>query len=423
MSCTEYLFLLTPSFHTIVIGGGAAGYFAAIHAAAGGRVCILEKTAKVLTKVIVSGGGRCNVTHACPYASNLVKNYPRGGKQLRKAFERFGTAHTTTWFEQRGIALKTEADGRMFPTTNRSETIARCLQDKAERLGVQLLIRSEVTDIAPQPDSTFGVSLSNGTLLTARKVIVTTGGFSKPEGYGFIARLGIAIAPPVPSLFTFNVPQSDLKDLQGIAVTHGSVSIPGSDWRHEGPVLITHWGFSGPAVIKLSAWAAIDLHARHYQFPIHINFTGMGEAQVRERLREAAAAQPRKQVHTAVLFGIPARLWERLCQKADVPTAVTFANLPARSLNRLVEMLVRAPFEVAGKTTYKEEFVTCGGVELSEVDLLTFESKRIPGLYFAGEVLHVDGITGGFNFQHAWTSGYLAGTHAAGQGRLSPNRD
>lgn len=402
-------------YDVITVGGGAAGFFAAIHAAAGGtnKVLLLEKTAKLLVKVAISGGGRCNVTHACTYPSQLVKHYPRGGKSLRKGFEQFGPSDTVKWFESRGVQIKTEADGRMFPTTDDSATIVDCLLSAAHQAGVEVQLRSEVQSVAPQPGGGFRIALKGGQDLFCRKAIITTGGSNKPEGYHFLKDMGIELVAPVPSLFTFNVPDSDLKDLMGLSVPHAVVQIPGSKWKEDGPLLITHWGFSAPAVIKLSAWAAADLHARGYHFPILIDWTGQGEAEVRKQLQEARAAHPRRQVSGHALFDIPSRLWERLCAKNGIAGEQRYADLPAKSMNRLVETLVRSAYAVRGKTTFKEEFVTCGGVALSEVTLPHFESRKYPGLYFAGEVLNVDGVTGGFNFQHAWTSGYLAGTAAA----------
>lgn len=406
---------MNNSYEIAIIGGGAAGFFAAIAAAENGnRVVLLEKSNKLLTKVLVSGGGRCNVTHDCSYPSQLVKFYPRGGKSLKKAFGIFGPKETRLWFEKRGVELKTESDGRMFPVTDDSRTIADCLLSEAQKQGVQIRDRSEVENIQPDSEAGFSIKIKSAETLQCAKVIVTTGGFNKVSGYDFIKKLGIEIVPPVPSLFTFNVPDSDLKDLMGLSVPNATVQIPGSKWKENGPVLITHWGFSAPAVIKLSARAAIDLHERNYHFPILINWTGIGEEAVRERLAELRNQHPKKTVYGNAQFDIPARLWEKLCKKAGVETGIRFAELPAKILNRLVEMLIRCSYAVKGKTTFKEEFVTCGGVDLKEVDLTTFESKLLPGLYFAGEVLNVDGLTGGFNFQHAWTSGFLAGS-AAGE--------
>ncbi len=408
---------LENHFDIVVIGGGAAGFFAAIEASAvqGASVCLLEKTSKLLSKVLVSGGGRCNVTHDCRYPSQLVKHYPRGGNTLKKAFDTFGPEHTIRWFESKGVPLKTESDGRMFPITDNSQTIADCLLHEAKCNKVEILTKHAVTGIIPQEGGGFQVDIDQFESIICRKVIVTTGGFYKAEGYHFLSRLGIEIAAPVPSLFTFNVPNSDLKDLMGLSVNKGAVQIPGTKWKQEGPLLITHWGFSAPAVIKLSAWAAIGLHSCGYHFPILINWTGLGEVEVRSTFQELRFRHPAKILAGTPCFDVPSRLWERLCEKAGVKKDLRHADAPAKVINLLVEFLVRSPYQVSGKTTYKEEFVTCGGVELNEVHLTTFESKKIPGLYFAGEVLNVDGITGGFNFQHAWTSGYLAGNHA---GRL-----
>jgi predicted Rossmann fold flavoprotein len=407
---------VSNQYDIAVIGGGAAGFFAAIHAAEGGkhRVVILEKTAKLLTKVGVSGGGRCNVTHDCPYPGKLVQHYPRGGKRLKKPFEIFNATHTREWFESRGVALKTESDGRVFPVTDQSQTIIDCLQKEAESAKVEIRIRAEVEEIVVEESDRFSLLVKGMGSVACRKVIVTAGGFSKPEGYQWLARLGIKIVPPVPSLFTFNVPDSDLKDLMGLSVPRGYVQVPGSKWKEDGPILITHWGFSAPAVIKLSAWAAIDLHSRNYSFPILINWTGLPEEEVRETLQDMRVAHSGKRIAGFPRFEIPSRLWERLCAKAGIDPELRHADLPAKKANKFLEMLIRCPYQVNGKTTFKEEFVTCGGVDLEEINLKRFESKKIPGLYFAGEVLNVDGVTGGFNFQHAWTSGFLAGTAAAG---------
>ena len=404
--------MIRKDWNVIVIGGGAAGFFAAIHAAENGaKVTILEKTSKLLSKVKVSGGGRCNVTHDCDYPNQLVKFYPRGEKTLKKSFSKFDVNDTRKWFEERGVELKTEADGRVFPISDSSQTIIDCLMKEVEAKAIQIHTKSEVTELKLL-EKGFKLELKNGEALMADKVIVTVGGYPKSDSYQWLRELGLKIVEPVPSLFTFNVPNSDMKDLQGLSVEKGMVSVPGSKWKDDGPILITHWGFSAPAVIKLSAWAAIDLHSRNYRFPIHINWTGDSEEVVRSALQEMRKDSPIKQIASNPLFDIPKRLWERLCQKAEISETLRYADFPAKTMNRFIEILVRCPYEVDGKTTFKEEFVTAGGIDLSEVDLSTFESKKHPGLFFAGEVLNADGVTGGYNFQHAWTSGYLAGSSA-----------
>ena len=401
------------TYDIIVIGGGAAGVFAGIHASARGKkVLLLEKTTKLLSKVKVSGGGRCNVTHNCEYAAQLIQNYPRGGRSLRKSFEAFGTGDTVRWFESHGVRLKVEEDGRMFPVSDSSQTIIDCLLEEASKRKLEIRLKTDVIKLLHEED-TFKVQLKNGDIINSHKVIVTTGGQNKPESYQWLIDLGLKIERPIPSLFTFNVPDSDLKELKGLSVNKGWVQVPGTKWKQEGPVLITHWGFSAPAVIKLSAWAAIDFFKWNYQFPILINWTGKDEETVREEFKIFREMHPKKVVSSNALFDIPARLWGALCSKAEINEEQRYMNLPKKQFNRLVEMLVRCPYQVNGKTTFKEEFVTCGGISLREVDLKTFESRKIQGLYFAGEVLDVDGVTGGFNFQHAWTSGYIAGKNAS----------
>ncbi len=397
-------------FDIIIIGGGAAGFFAAIHAGENSnrKIAILEKTKKLLFKVKISGGGRCNVAHDCYKPAELVKHYPRGGKQLYKAFQKFATENTLNWFRNRGIALKTEDDGRIFPTTDDSQTIIDSLVNAALEKGIEIYKSTEAVSITPNNDG-FTIGLKSRKTLHAGKVIVASGGHPHPSAYDWLKALGVQVAPPIPSLFTFNVPDSGLTDLQGVSVPYGSVQIPKTKLKQEGPILITHWGFSGPAVIKLSAFAALELNERNYQFPFLINWCGMEEEEVRDQLHEFQRQNPKKLVVSNPVVNIPNRLWSRLCEKARIGESRTFINLPKKKMNRLVEHLVKDHYEAQGKSTFKEEFVTSGGVELKEVDLSTFECKKIPGLFFVGEILNVDGVTGGFNFQHAWTSGYLAG--------------
>ncbi|UOQ96123.1 NAD(P)/FAD-dependent oxidoreductase [Hymenobacter sp. 5317J-9] len=402
-----------------VLGGGAAGFFGAIACAEANphaRVLLLEKTGKLLSKVRVSGGGRCNVTHACETAAQLVAHYPRGSKQLKSAFQRFGVADTIAWFARRGVPLKTEADGRMFPTTDSSETIARALEEAARRAGVQIITNTSADDIQPLPTGGFRLRLSGtgaaglGPTLHAHRVLIATGGNPKSANYDWLRSLGHSIAEPVPSLFTFNVPASPLQELMGVSVPHARVVLAGEKLQYEGPLLVTHWGVSGPAVLKLSAWGARRLSELGYVGTALINWIPTHtEETLRPWLQQFRQENGRKVVASNPQFGLPQRLWRNLAEQAGIGPETRWSDLPAKSQNRLLELLLRSPLAVRGKTTYKEEFVTCGGVMLDEVDLKTMESRRVPGLYFAGEVLDIDGITGGFNFQAAWTTGFLAG--------------
>lgn len=405
----------------VVIGGGAAGFFGAIacaEKAPEAEVILLEKSTKLLSKVRVSGGGRCNVTHHCFVPSQFAQNYPRGGKQLKEAFKLFGAAETVAWFEQRGVKLKAESDGRMFPVTDNSETIIDCLLKAARQAGVQIRTGVGVNRIQPEKaaygSQQFILSLSNNSTLMADKVLVCAGGNPKSENYNWLRELGHAIQEPVPSLFTFNVPTSPFKELQGISVSRAKVRIAGQKLENEGPLLITHWGYSGPAVLKLSAWGARSFHDQQYTFTALINWIpDFTEEALRAELQQYRQAHPRKVVSTNPLFGLPQRLWRSMTLLAEINEEVKWADLPAKNTNKLLEALIRAQVEVKGKTTFKEEFVTCGGVDLSTVNMRTLESKLVPGLYFAGEVLDIDGVTGGFNFQAAWTTAYLAGNAMA----------
>ncbi|TPE43379.1 BaiN/RdsA family NAD(P)/FAD-dependent oxidoreductase [Pontibacter mangrovi] len=404
----------------VVIGGGAAGFFGAIACAEANpsaKVVLLEKTGKLLSKVRVSGGGRCNVTHHCFAPAILSQFYPRGGKQLKEAFKSFGARETVAWFAQRGVQLKAEPDGRMFPVTDSSETIVKCLLQEAQKAGVEIrtgagVERIESVQTGAQPY--FILTLSSGDSMKADKVLVSTGGSPKSQSYDWLRQLGHTIQAPVPSLFTFNVPSSPLKELQGVSVPHARVRIAGQKLEYEGPLLITHWGYSGPAVLKLSAWGARLFYEQKYTFTALIQWVpDQTEETLREHLQQYRQAHPKKTVASNPLFGLPQRLWQGLTQLAQVPELVRWAELPAKNTNKLVEALLRMPVQVNGKTTFKEEFVTCGGVDLRQVNMKTMESRLLPGLYFAGEVLDIDGITGGFNFQAAWTTGHLAGTAMA----------
>lgn len=395
------------TYDLVVVGGGAAGFFGAINAAQinpGLRIIILEKTSKLLSKVKVSGGGRCNVAHQSFSPSELSHHYPRGQRQLKNLFHKFQATDTITWFEAQGVKLKTEADGRMFPETNDSQTIIDCFLQAADTLGIEIQISSEVEKIERNPDSFL---VYTNKVITARKILIATGGYNKNESYQWLANLGHEIVNPIPSLFTFNDPVKEFTPLMGVAVPNGEVKIAGTKFSQTGAVLITHWGLSGPAVIKLSAWAAVYLYQQHYVFTALVNWTGLQEDEVRTWLMKLKQ-ENKKIVFNATQFELPKRLWEFLCAKAGVEERKIWSELSNKQINRLVELLYACPFNIKGKTTFKEEFVTCGGIALSEIDLQTMESKKVPGLFFAGEVLDVDGETGGFNFQSAWSTAWVA---------------
>lgn len=400
----------------IVVGGGAAGFFAACsvkHHHPAAEVEVLEKSDKLLAKVRISGGGRCNATHDQRNIRKLAVSYPRGERFLRKAFEHFSVKDTITWFAQRGVQLKAEADGRMFPVSDSSETIIRCLMDEAERCGVRISLLSGVKAVEWIPGSGFRLRMERGGTLESDRVVITTGGHPKEESYAWLKALGHTIVPPVPSLFTFNMPLEPVRQLMGVVADPVRARIIGAELETEGPLLVTHWGMSGPAVLKLSAWGARHFQALGYRFKLQVHWLGgTGEEEVRAAL--AAENLQRKQARNANPFSIPHRLWEFLLAKAEVPAEKSWGEVGKKDRNRLVNLLTNDRYTVAGKTTFKEEFVTAGGIALEEVDPKTMQSRVVPGLYFAGEVLDIDGITGGFNFQAAWTTGFLAGKLAAG---------
>lgn len=407
----------------IVIGGGAAGFMGAITAAEtnpGASVILLEKNKTLLNKVRISGGGRCNVTNAVATLPELLKGYPRGAKFLRSLFETFNNQHTIEWFERRGVALKTEPDGRMFPATNTSDTIVDCLMKAALKAGVQIRTGAGVSQLKPL-GAGIEVVLQSGEVLNADRVLVTSGGHPQLSGYGWLAELGVEIVAPVPSLFTFNVPVLPFKDLMGVAVSGVGVKLAGSKLAETGPLLFTHWGVSGPAVLKLSAWGARELSDKNYQFVSLVNFTNKKPNEIQQQLTEFQrdSGWRAKFVPTQAPFGLPQRLWKQLVELANIPDTMRWADLPAKNMNRLVEHLTNFQLDVRGKTTFKEEFVTCGGVALSDVNPKTLESRKVPRLFFAGEVLDIDGITGGYNFQAAWTTGYVAGSQLGRHVELS----
>ena len=403
------------SFTIAVIGGGAAGFFGAITAAETfpeATVIILEKNRTVLNKVRISGGGRCNVTHACFDNRQLVKHYPRGEKPLRALLTQFDATATVNWFERRGSPLKTEADGRMFPVTNTSDTIVDCLLTTARRLGIQVRTSCGVATIRQTETRTWSLDLLTNETLIADRVLIATGGYPQPASYEWLPRQAEELLSPVPSLFTFNVPDSYLLPLAGVSVPDAGVSIVGAKQEQRGPVLVTHWGFSGPAILRLSAWAARDLANADYRFTLRINWVpDLNDNTLRSKLQEFRQQNGKKLVVSQNPFGLPTRLWQAFAAESGIPEAQRWADLPAKPLNRLAERLTNSQFHVAGKTTFKEEFVTCGGISLNGLNGQTLESNAWPGLYFAGEVLDIDGITGGFNFQSAWTTGYVAGLH------------
>lgn len=400
-----------------VIGAGAAGYFSAItaaEAAPAARVVLFEATGHVLAKVRISGGGRCNTTHACFEPRELVKRYPRGSRELIGPMNKFGPRETLAWFAARGVELKAEADGRMFPITDDSGTIVNCLQSASAQSAIPVRIRTPVREVECAEDGRFRLTLGDGEVERYDRVIVTTGGNRGSGGHAIATALGHTIEEPVPSLFTFQINDPRLHGIEGLAVPEAEVSVPGTKLKERGPVLVTHWGLSGPGVLRLSAWGARELAALDYNFTVRIAWSGeANEDRVREKLVAGRQELGKKRVRNVNPIGLPGRLWERLVEAADIAEDVIWVSLPKKSLNVLVRAVVASEFEVTGKSTNKEEFVTCGGVRLREVDFKTMQSRRCPGLFFAGEVLDIDGITGGFNFQSAWTTAHLAGTAAA----------
>lgn len=395
----------------IVIGGGAAGFFCAVNAAANCRdlnVIILEKSAQLLSKVRISGGGRCNVTHACFSIEELVQKYPRGQHFVKKMLHQFAPQQTIEWFSNRGVRLVTESDGRMFPESNQSATIVNCLLKDADTFGVKVQIRSEVSAVEKK-DNRFLVTTTNGTHYEAEYVCVATGGYPKKQQYHWLELLGHSFQTPVPSLFTFNIPNPTLRALMGISVSEALVSIADTRFRQSGPLLITHWGVSGPAILKLSAFAARYLADNHYQGKLMVNWVPhLHDAAIRDLIQHLKTEKPAIKIAVQSPFGLPARLWHYLLQVAGIDLEKRWADLKSVELNQLVKVLLFSEYNYQGKTTFKEEFVTCGGITLSEVNAQTMESKLISGLYFCGEILDIDGITGGFNFQQSWAGGWIA---------------
>ncbi|HSX10163.1 MAG TPA: NAD(P)/FAD-dependent oxidoreductase [Chlamydiales bacterium] len=391
-------------YDLIVIGGGAAGLFAALSAKSANpsaNVALLEKSAVLLAKVRVSGGGRCNVTHACFDPAQLTQNYPRGFNELRGPLHRFQPSDTIQWFESRGVPLKAEKDGRVFPISDNSQSIIDCLLSEAQKLGVEIHMRQRIATIA-KTEGGFTVGP-----FTCRRLILATG--SSVEGHAWAESLGHTIQKPVPSLFTFNVPTSPLKDLSGISVEEVEMQIVGTALKQKGPLLITHFGFSGPAALKLSAWGARHFNEKQYQVELALNWLPqLTLNQILEQLAYSKKSAPQHPLQN--IFHLPKNLWKALLNDER-----RLNDFSTKELQALAQKLHADIYVVNGKTTHKEEFVTCGGVTLKEVNFKTMESKICPGLYFAGEILDIDGVTGGFNFQNAWTSGFIAGASSAGE--------
>ncbi len=400
----------------VIVGGGAAGVFAAIRAATLApdlQVTLLEKSRDLLQKVGISGGGRCNVTHDCRDPRELVSYYPRGARELRGMFARFAAQNTIDWFTARGVKLKTESDGRMFPITDDSATVIDCLVDTARAAGVDILTRRAVRDLRTEGDG-FSVTLNDGEDIAADRILLTTGGMRGGDTRRMVESLGHAVIEPVPSLFTFHIDDPRLVDLAGLSVPAARVRVAGhKDLDARGPLLVTHWGLSGPGVLRLSAWGARVLAETDYTFELMVDWLPDLAPDTLDSMRREHA---RRQVASITVGDLPKRLWQRLVEAAAIPDGRIWAELKKDEARRLVAQIHEARFQVAGKSLNKDEFVTCGGIPLKEVDLRRMASKVVPGLFFAGEVLDIDGITGGFNLQAAWTGGWIAGEALAENG-------
>ncbi|HOZ68092.1 MAG TPA: NAD(P)/FAD-dependent oxidoreductase [Chitinophagaceae bacterium] len=402
----------------VVIGGGAAGIFCAVNAARMNPVLdviLLEKSSKFLSKVRISGGGRCNLTHACFDREEMSRHYPRGQRFVKKAFHRFFTTDTIQWFEERGVPLKTEADGRMFPQSDNSESIVSCLLKEVNQYKVDIRMNAEVLQLQ-EKENGFALLLSQAKTLEADYVCVACGGYPKTSMFDWLLQTGHTIEPPVPSLFTFNIPHHPVTGLMGVSVPAATVKISGTKMEETAPLLITHWGLSGPAVLKLSARGARELAERNYHFSVIVNWLpGQQDQQLAIQFRSIRTELAAQKISLRNPFGLPQRLWDLLLELSGIDKEKRWADLPAKEQNKLVANIVHCSFDVKGKTTFKEEFVTAGGISLSGIDVNTMQSKTVPGLYFAGEIMDVDGVTGGFNFQHAWTSGFIAASAVAGR--------
>ena len=402
----------------IIVGGGAAGFFSAITCAEAARdadVTLLEKSGQFLSKVRISGGGRCNVTHACFDGRELSARFPRGERALIAPFQRFQASDTVAWFQSRGVKLKTESDGRMFPITDSSQTIIECLVRAAEAAGVKLICNRGVKAVTRRKDGGFELTVSNNETLACDRLLLATGGCRTPALAEMAVSLGHTLEPPVPSLFTFHIETPWLRELAGVSLEAVEASVAGTKLRERGALLVTHWGLSGPVILRLSAWGARELHRLDYRFALQLNWLPeLDEKAIAAELDERRKGQPARFVVNTPIRPLTARLWERLVKAAGVLPDTRWAALSRAAQHHLIQRLTRTELLVTGKSLNKEEFVTCGGVRLGEIDFKTMQSRVCPGLYFAGEVLDIDGITGGFNFQAAWTTGWIAGRAMAG---------
>ncbi len=406
----------------IVIGGGAAGFFCAILAAQQNKklkVIIAEKSNKILSKVKISGGGRCNITHDCKDIIELSKKYPRGEKFLKKAFHWFNVKDTINWFANNDVELKIEQDGRIFPITNTSQTIINRFLHLVDELNIEIKLLQEVKNIS-KANNRFNLDCCNGNTLQADYLCIAAGGFAKRSQFDWLKALHHNIISPVPSLFTFNLLKNNITDLTGISVLNASVKIAGTKFQNIGPLLITHWGFSGPAILKLSAFAAIELAKMNYNFSIQINWLGeFNFEQLKQEFGSKRINNPKQKIANANSFNLPQRLWQYFLNTVEINNEITWANLTVKQENSLINVLTNQHFTVSGKTTFKEEFVTCGGIDLNEVDVNTMQSKKNENLFFVGEILNIDGITGGFNFQAAWTTAFIAAKTIAEKSKMS----